>query len=214
MIIAFEGPDGAGKSTLIKSLYSLFHQDKATGFSRFPWAKDLYPVMTREPYDSHLGTYLRVVLTERELDPKTTELAFLAARSEMYDDLRADVASDFSLILSDRSCVSGIVYQRVIAQGQSPEEAVEAYCKAHQWYGIPFPHVIIRLLSQAPMGQMLPGMDLMQKGKDRMAYNQAYDEVCQELRNQGHIQQYHTISMDHERRPDERAMEIIRRQYL
>jgi thymidylate kinase len=195
MLIAFEGPDGAGKSTLIKQLYATLVQERELFKPQYRWAHEVghSMAMVREPYDSHLGTYLKVVTTERDLSPLAYTLAFTAARRELYDDLAADEAvadvnGPDSLVLSDRSYLSTIVYQGMVAQQLSAKEAVDAYLPLHQLAKLPHPNAFLVLFSQSPLGTMdtAHGMNLMQ-GK-RHAYIQAYREASKELAARGLVQ--------------------------
>jgi dTMP kinase len=67
--IAFEGIDGAGKSTLIKSINEKY------------LAEGIATHLTAEPTKNYIGTYIREILTgKREGDEKTIASLFLADR--------------------------------------------------------------------------------------------------------------------------------------
>lgn len=92
MYVALEGIDTSGKTTQIAALKR-----------HFPNA-----ICTKEPGGTELGAKLREILLERHVT-KTTELfLFLADRAEHYARVIAPNAD--SLLISDRSLVSGIAY--------------------------------------------------------------------------------------------------------
>lgn len=86
-IITFEGIDGAGKSTLVKSLHDHFT------------AKGLRVRSTREPWE----------LAKVDPDPFIATLQLMTDRSRHCRSLRYDV--DFDLVLIDRFDLSTVAYQ-------------------------------------------------------------------------------------------------------
>ena len=92
MYVAIEGIDTSGKTTQITALKR-----------HFPNA-----ICTKEPGGTELGARLREILLQHHI-AKTTELfLFLADRAEHYARVIAPNAD--SLLISDRSLVSGIAY--------------------------------------------------------------------------------------------------------
>ena len=92
MYVAIEGIDTSGKTTQIAALKR-----------HFPNA-----ICTKEPGGTELGVRLREILLQHHI-AKTTELfLFLADRAEHYARVIAPNAD--SLLISDRSLVSGIAY--------------------------------------------------------------------------------------------------------
>jgi len=200
MLIVFEGPDGAGKSTLIHQLFASLAEERALHKPRTPLAAIRHVCMVREPYDSVIGTYLRVALQEKALSQKAMELAFTAARREVYDDLAYDEAyrephSPDNLILSDRSFISTVVYQGVVGQDLSPAQALDAYLPLHDMVGLPYPDAVLLLVSQAPLGtEQTTGMNLMTDSRRR--YLDAYRGVTQELARRGLVRHCVTTLTD------------------
>lgn len=96
MYIAIEGIDTAGKSTQIQCLKSLFPE----------------AVYTKEPGGTPAGIEIRSMVLHGELKSKMAELLlFLADRAEHTE--RIILPNINSLIISDRSAVSGIAYALV-----------------------------------------------------------------------------------------------------
>jgi len=96
MYIAIEGIDTAGKSTQIQCLKSLFPD----------------AVYTKEPGGTPAGIEIRSMVLHGELKSKMAELLlFLADRAEHTESIILENIN--SLIISDRSAVSGIAYALV-----------------------------------------------------------------------------------------------------
>jgi dTMP kinase len=96
MYIAIEGIDTAGKSTQIECLKSFFPE----------------AVYTKEPGGTPVGVEIRSMVLHGELKSKMAELLlFLADRAEHTESI---ILSNInSLIISDRSAVSGVAYALV-----------------------------------------------------------------------------------------------------
>jgi len=93
MYIVLEGVDTVGKSTQIELLSK-----------KFPDA-----IITKEPGGTEFGSILRKsLLDSKKLDAKTELFLFLADRSSHFNDVIKPNIN--SLIVSDRSFVSGIAY--------------------------------------------------------------------------------------------------------
>jgi dTMP kinase len=103
MYLALEGIDGAGKTTQLERLESLYPK----------------ALFTREPGGSALGQHLRALLLESQAHycPKAEFLLFLADRAEHIREVIAPAGD--RLIISDRSAVSGMAYAWGL---ESPEE--------------------------------------------------------------------------------------------
>ncbi len=96
MYIAIEGIDTAGKSTQIECLKSLFPE----------------AVYTKEPGGTPVGVEIRSMVLHGELKSKMAELLlFLADRAEHTESIILPNIN--SLIISDRSAVSGVAYALV-----------------------------------------------------------------------------------------------------
>ncbi len=100
ILIAFEGGEGAGKSTQASLLQETLRQ---RGYS---------PVLLREPGSTPLGEYLReYLIAGRPLTPTAELLLFEAARAELMENrIRPELAAG-SVVISDRFAGSTVAYQ-------------------------------------------------------------------------------------------------------
>ena len=98
-LIAIEGIDGAGKSTLIAHLAQIF--------------QDLPLVITKEPGGTAIGKKIRSLLLEREspLCNKTEFLLYAADRAHHFDQVIIPALQAGKLVISDRLADSSLVYQ-------------------------------------------------------------------------------------------------------
>jgi dTMP kinase len=96
MYVTIEGIDTAGKSTQIEALRTIFTD----------------AVFTKEPGGTLVGQTIRSMVLNGELENKRAEMfMFLADRAEHTEKII--VPNINSLIISDRSCVSGVAYAMV-----------------------------------------------------------------------------------------------------
>ncbi|MDR3621480.1 MAG: dTMP kinase [Paludisphaera borealis] len=103
--LAFEGPDGGGKSTQAARLADWLRED------------DEFDVVTcRDPGSTPLGNRLRELLLERgELHPnlKAEMLLFMASRAQLVEDVIRPALAAGRVVICDRFLLSNIVYQGV-----------------------------------------------------------------------------------------------------
>lgn len=101
ILIAVEGIDGSGKSTLTKRLHQAFIQ------------KHFDVVLTKEPGGTHLGIQLRAILQKQEtpLDAKAEYLLFAADRAQHFAQHIIPLLQEKKLIISDRMADSSLAYQ-------------------------------------------------------------------------------------------------------
>ena len=100
LFIAFEGGEGAGKSTQAHLLY-----DAVAAAGR-------QPVLLHEPGSTELGNYLRKYLVDgRPLSPNAELLLFEAARAELMASVIAPGLADGAVVIADRFAGSTVAYQ-------------------------------------------------------------------------------------------------------
>lgn len=101
LLIAIEGIDGSGKSSLVQNLHKLIAPDFET------------ILITKEPGGSLLGKHLRTILQEQKIPitPKAEFLLFAADRAQHFTEIIIPALAEKKLIISDRLSDSSIVYQ-------------------------------------------------------------------------------------------------------
>ncbi len=115
---AFEGPDGGGKTTVMRIIDE--------------WLRDRGHAVhsTREPGGSNIGQRLRAILLEPAGEEKMLPLSSLfilsAARRQFLGNFLQPLLEAGSIVLSDRCFLSSLVYQ---AHGEGlPIEEVRTVC--------------------------------------------------------------------------------------
>lgn len=100
--IAFEGGDGAGKSTQVKLLAAALQGKREV-------------VITREPGGSDVAEHIREVLlnTNHRIDGMTEALLFAAARADHVSKVIRPALERNHVVISDRFVDSSIAYQGV-----------------------------------------------------------------------------------------------------
>jgi dTMP kinase len=101
ILIAVEGIDGSGKSTLVNNLAQSLHT------LHFP------VIVTKEPGGTPLGKQLRTLLQERTapIAPQAEFLLFAADRAQHFAHVIIPALEQKKLIISDRMADSSLVYQ-------------------------------------------------------------------------------------------------------
>jgi len=101
ILIAIEGIDGSGKSTLASHVYTHLKEQN------FP------VILTKEPGGSPLGKQLREILQTqtKPLSAKAEYLLFAADRAEHFQKVISPYLQQHTMIISDRSSDSSLVYQ-------------------------------------------------------------------------------------------------------
>ncbi len=101
ILIAVEGIDGSGKSTLIKNVASMLEKD---GYS---------VVQTREPGGSWIGKHVRPLLQNQPqpITPIAEYLLFAADRAQHMEDVIKPALAQGSIVISDRMGDSSVAYQ-------------------------------------------------------------------------------------------------------
>lgn len=117
MFIAFEGGDGAGKSTQVELLAQAF---EAAGRS---------VLQTRQPGGTPLGSTLRdLVLHGEDLSARTEALLFAADKAHHVSTMIAPALQAGEVVITDRYLDSAIAYQ-----GAGRELGVEQIASINDW---------------------------------------------------------------------------------
>lgn len=102
MFITFEGPDGAGKSTIIKLVHEKLLQD---GFNI---------VLTREPGGTPIAEKIRDIILDNSnqaLDARTEALLYAASRRQHLVEKIWPALKEGKIVLCDRFLDSSLAYQ-------------------------------------------------------------------------------------------------------
>ena len=100
--LAFEGPDGSGKSTVLEKVKEYLDKN------------NIDYVFTREPGGTPIGEKIRDILLHfdtDDMDDKTEVLLFAAARAQNVEENIKKALDDNRLVISDRFVLSSIAYQ-------------------------------------------------------------------------------------------------------
>ena len=105
MFLAFEGADGAGKSTQVKLLAEHFERQ----------GREV--VICREPGGTELGEKLRGILLDPgsgDMGPEAEVLLFMAARAQLCSRVIRPALEAGKVVISDRFLWSSVVYQGIV----------------------------------------------------------------------------------------------------
>ncbi|MGX1191505.1 dTMP kinase [Metabacillus sp. SLBN-84] len=110
--ITFEGPEGAGKTTVLQKVHEEFKQ------------KGIEAVFTREPGGIRIAEQIREVILNKEnteMDARTEALLYAAARRQHMVEKVIPALNEGKLIICDRFIDSSLAYQGY-ARGIGTEE--------------------------------------------------------------------------------------------
>lgn len=100
MFVTFEGPEGGGKSTVLREISARLEQ------------RGIEHVLTREPGSGTLGKEIRRLLLEEEhVEPRAELFLFLADRAQHVANLVRPTLTAGQWVLCDRYADSTVVYQ-------------------------------------------------------------------------------------------------------
>lgn len=100
VFVTLEGPEGAGKSTMIQTLAGRLAE------------RGIPFLVTKEPGDGPVGARIRQILLEGEaLTPLTEVFLFLADRAQHVDTIVRPALREGKIVLCDRYADSFLVYQ-------------------------------------------------------------------------------------------------------
>ncbi len=122
-LIAVEGIDGSGKSTLIKNVARLLEN------------KQVSVVQTREPGGSWIGKHVRPLLQNQPqpITPVAEYLLFAADRAQHMHDIILPALQEGKLVLCDRMGDSSVAYQGYGRQlGPEIIEQINAWAMANR----------------------------------------------------------------------------------
>ncbi|KRM95900.1 thymidylate kinase [Liquorilactobacillus aquaticus DSM 21051] len=100
--VTFEGPDGSGKTSVLKAIIA--HLDQA----------GINYLETREPGGNRIAEAIRQIILDKdltEMDARTEALLYAAARRQHLVETVFPALEEGKLVLSDRYVDSSIVYQ-------------------------------------------------------------------------------------------------------
>ncbi len=141
LLIVFEGPEGAGKSTQLARL------------AAWLGARGTVPRVVREPGTSAVGQEIRRLVLDpaHDVAPATEALLFLAARAQLVArELRPALAAG-ELVLADRFFLSTYAYQ--IAGRGLPEREVAAANRFATGGLVPDLTILLRLSVDAALAR-------------------------------------------------------------
>jgi dTMP kinase len=136
--IAFEGIEGAGKSTIINAV------------DRYLRDRGIVVTTVREPGATKVGEQIRSILLDQDidLDPWAEALLFAAARAHLVREVVQPAMDRGEIVLSDRSVFSSLAYQGGGRQlGVDRVRMVNAAGLAGIW-----PHRVVLLRVDAEIG--------------------------------------------------------------
>jgi dTMP kinase len=118
ILIACEGIDGSGKSTLVKNVVEALKK------LNFP------VIATREPGATPLGAVVRTLIQEKKIAmcPKAEYLLFASDRAQHFHELVLPRLHEKYIVVSDRMADSSLVYQ-----GFGRGTSLEAIRYINQW---------------------------------------------------------------------------------
>lgn len=102
--ISFEGPDGAGKTSVIKSIKEQLIDELGAN----------NVILTREPGGTKISEQIRDVLFNDQntnMDPRTEALLFAASRRQLIAEVIGPALRAGKVVLSDRYVDSSVAYQ-------------------------------------------------------------------------------------------------------
>ncbi len=102
LLVTFEGPEGSGKSTLIRSL------------SERLAAVGCEPLVVREPGGTRVGERIRDVLLDAALTEQTAEtelLLMVASRAQLVRETILPALADGRMVICDRYADASVAYQ-------------------------------------------------------------------------------------------------------
>ena len=104
LFITLEGPDGSGKSTMMKLLGSYLKE------------KGIECILTREPGGTPIGEKIRSLVLDKkntDIGPETEALLYAASRGQHIHEKILPALEEGKVVLCDRFLLSSLAYQGV-----------------------------------------------------------------------------------------------------
>lgn len=101
--VSFEGPDGAGKNTVLKEVLNQIGSELKTQY-----------LVTREPGGSKIAEKIRDIILDPandKMDNKTEALLYAASRSQHVEEIIRPALKEGKVVFSDRYVDSSLAYQ-------------------------------------------------------------------------------------------------------
>lgn len=105
-LITFEGPDGAGKTTVINEL-----------IKQLPKEIQKKTIITREPGGSKISENIRTIILDpanKEMDDRTEALLYAAQRSQHVSEVIRPALAAGKIVLSDRFIDSSLADRKSV----------------------------------------------------------------------------------------------------
>ena len=100
--IVFEGPDGSGKTTIIKKVKEILEK------------RDLAISYYREPGGTDISEKIRSIIIDNDnhlMDPKTEALLFASSRAQLVAEKIIPDLKEGKIVICDRFVMSSLLYQ-------------------------------------------------------------------------------------------------------
>jgi dTMP kinase len=191
--LAFEGPDGSGKSTQIGR------------FQAWAEAQQLPLTLVREPGGTAVGERVRQILLDpihSEMTVRCEMLLYMASRAQLMEERIEPAIASRACVLSDRFVGSTLAYQG--AAGGIPERDIRAVAQVAIGGRWPDLNVLFDVDTETAMKRLNPLLDRMEgKGMD------FHRRVRDGYQAEAHRDPKRHLVIDASRSPDEVFEQLI-----
>ena len=191
--LAFEGPDGSGKSTQIGR------------FQAWAEAQQLPLTLVREPGGTAVGERVRQILLDpihSEMTVRCEMLLYMASRAQLMEERIEPAIASRACVLSDRFVGSTLAYQG--AAGGIPERDIRAVAQVAIGGRWPDLNVLFDVDTETAMKRLNPLLDRME-GKGIDFHRRVRDGYLAEA----HRDPKRHLVIDASRSPDEVFEQLI-----
>jgi dTMP kinase len=191
--LAFEGPDGSGKSTQIGR------------FQAWAEAQQLPLTLVREPGGTAVGERVRQILLDpihAEMTVRCEMLLYMASRAQLMEERIEPAIASRACVLSDRFVGSTLAYQG--AAGGIPERDIRAVAQVAIGGRWPDLNVLFDVDTETAMKRLNPLLDRME-GKGMDFHRRVRDGYLAEA----HRDPKRHLVIDASRSPDEVFEQLI-----